>query len=343
MFAIIRRTVFGVGAITCFIPAISACAGSSGADSKAVTAGERTVADTSKTLSAQSVGAIYGFYNAHCTNPGFPGWTSGTAAGPSWSIVATSGFTLPGGAPPAMLLLEGDSASCKLVLTDVILTDDTDLRIAGGAGLPMNNDGTYQATAAQLLGAGDAVIAYINATADQPGVPFATDFNVDLDISDTVGTASASGTAQAAVSSTGFPNISGVLAPDYTANVTVGDLLTNTSNVVISDDTGSVSLAFGTQMGTSSQIMTGDLSGDTFAQIDAAYAMGTPVVFDATGWGPNGECGTGTYTACPSFALDQFLTVGTTTLPATYTLVVQYVDPHGVYSYQAIKLSFSAS
>ena len=49
-------------------------------------------------------------------------------------------------------------------------------------------------------------------------MPFATDFDVDLDISDTVGTSSASGAGQVTVSSTGSPS---EIAPDYGVNVTI--------------------------------------------------------------------------------------------------------------------------
>ena len=240
MFANTCRTILSLGALACLLPAISAC----GSIRHRFEDGHRRRADGRRYLE-DAVGperrrSLYGFYNSHCTDPGFPGWASGSAAAPSWSIVASSGFALPSGAPPAMLLLQSQSADCKLVLTDVILTDDTDLTIAGGAGLPMNNDGTYQATpraqcSPRRRERGHRV--HQRHGGINLGVPFATDFNVDLDISDTVGTAHASGSGQVAVSTTGFPNISGVLAPDYTASVTVGDLLTNSSNVVISDDT----------------------------------------------------------------------------------------------------------
>ena len=119
-------------------------------------------------LSSESIGALYGFYSSQCSDPGLPGWASGSMGSPSWSILANGSFTLPNGAPSEVLLLRGESALCHLVLSDVILTDGTDLVISGGAGMTLANDGTFQSSAQQLMNAG-SVVAYINATTMQSG------------------------------------------------------------------------------------------------------------------------------------------------------------------------------
>jgi hypothetical protein len=350
MFATTRQTLCCAAVLACLVPACAGSADKASVESpKTINAGERTVADTSKALSAQSLGAIYGFYQG-CADPGLSGWTAGDVSSPSWSIVAAPGFTLPGGAPPAVLLLEGDSSSCHLVMTDVILNDSvsgsdpTDLTISGGAGMVLNNDGTYQASALQLLKAGSA-IAYINATSDQPGAPFAADFNVNLDISDTLGSASASGAGSITVTTTGYPSITGVPAPDYTASVTIGDLLTDSSGLV-TDAHGSVNLAFTSQEGLSSVVANGDLTGATFAQVDNAFHSGSAGSFDTTGWASNGACGgVAMDGVCPSYDISDFIEVGNTNLssPTVKTILVQYVDANDVATYEAIKITFSAA
>ena len=353
-----RRYLHVVGCLVSLLPACSSSTTPSG--SATVHASEQTVADSSHLLSASNIHYIAGTYGSDCTNPGYPSdWSNGFyIPGPAWN-----GSTDSPGVEP--LSVVKDNSTCELRMTTVVGTKVSDgslwsLTVASGGGGALALADSYPGTAAQLLDTSfdsgpNQFVAYVNGmTAEScgSGVRFCSNFVVDLEISDTVSTGDA-GTVNGFQVATATMSESLVAAPDYTASAT-GTITYNTSGNPSYID-GSLSLAWATQGGQSWAIVhDDDLTTSTFSQVNAAYNAATAGGYTQGTWGTSAwatstfECGDDAYpAACPSFNLNNFFITGADTVspspPLTDSLIIQNASANGVFSYEVVAVTFSAT
>jgi hypothetical protein len=214
---------------------------------------------------------------------------------------------------PALSVIMNNTA-CVLTLTELVGTDTylATPDIALGA--------SYAGSASTFAIDGEALAFYANAKLDS--LAFASNFTLTIPFSDDPGAASGSTSATyASVSSTGN-QAQQVLAPDYA--VGFGSLVLRTDvDQVVTTASGTVSLSLGSQAGEFYVVNTNASLGSDFADIDAAYAAGTPAAVAAT-------------IPAASFSL------GGTTLPEHRNIIILHAS-NGVKAYQVVTITFNVA
>lgn len=246
------------------------------------------------TLLSGDLEAINGTYGPNCTD----------RAG-SWSVEVEVGATLDN--PVLSVVL--DDTDCVLTLTEMQTTLGGTIEAIPAIEL----SASYAVSPSSF---GDPIDFFANASMDS--VSFADDFIISLLYSDDSTLADADGAAGFELVETSV-DAESVQAPDYTID-TAGLLILVNSEQVVESATGSIDLTAGMTVGQSYVVVdAADL--DTYAELDDAFTMGTPV---AIGDPP-----------ASAFSL-----VGEDLDTATVrTLIIANID-EGVAAYQAFEITF---
>jgi hypothetical protein len=296
-----RSFVRSVPAALAFALSAAACA-PSGPDS--VWARAEVVDRTTQRLSVGALTSINGTYGGACME------RSG-----GWSVRVSGVDPLTN---PALSVVTNDTA-CVLTVTSLV-ADQTYT-----ASPSFDLTASYQGTASEFQAA--ATTAFYG-NLKLSAVSFASNFVVSVLYSDDVRAASNTIVAgHSSVSATS--SATSVTAPNYTIDF-VSDaftVLTDAGDVVTSVS-GKVDLTDGSTTGSAYVVDVGTLAASpTFAEIDAAYAAGTPVAIGG---------------ANPQINASAFSLVGVDlTTSAVRTILIKRVVS-GVSAYQTFKVTFAA-
>jgi hypothetical protein len=218
---------------------------------------------------------------------------------------------------PALTVVKNDT-NCQLTLTQLVgASPYAGTAIALGASYA----GTGSAFSTFLAdGAVNPVLFYTNAKITPTG--YATDFALSILVSDNLADSSGPTSATYATVTSSGNTAAAVPAPNYT--VGFGSLaITTDVNQAVQTATGTVALTAGSQAGETYVVDTNQSLGATFAAIDTAYGLGTPVAVATT-------------IAVASF------TLGAATLPTIRNVIVLHTA-NSVKSYQVIRITFTAA
>lgn len=248
------------------------------------------------TLLSGDLEAINGTYGANCTD----------RAG-DWSVAVSLGATLE----HAELSVVMDDTDCELTMTELQTSLGGTIEAIPAIDLAVG-------WAADPSSFGDPIDFYANASMDS--VSFDSDFVISLLYSDDSTLADADGDATFELVETSV-DADSVQAPQYSID-TSGLLVLVNSEQVVQSATGSIDLSLGMGAVAGQSYMVLDASGlDTFAELDAAFIMGTPV---AIGDPP---------------ASDFTLVGEDLDAPVVRTLIIANIQ-EGVAAYQAFEITF---